>query len=105
MPTPRKLRERPQLAIMPAAFTDETSEAVVGIRARPLRELVARLGIPHRRIGKRLFLETAVFLAHLRADAAIEGEAPPAPTIANAQPESANEVLEALGLRVVGGRR
>ncbi len=74
----RNLRPRStaSIAIAPATVTDLTSAIVLGLEARPYRELLAREHVPHARIGKRVIARVEDVLAALDRVAARQQDEP-----------------------------
>lgn len=96
----RPLRPRPPLAIAPVFVTQKTSFAVLGIDERPFLEQVVPLCEGHVvSLGKLRAIPVDVVLERLRSKAAAGSTVPSPVTTADDQPESADGVLKALGLR------
>lgn len=72
----RSLRPRASeaLIVQPAAVSDRTSAAVLGLDARPYREFLVREQVPFARVGRRVVARLDLVLAALDRVAAREGE-------------------------------
>jgi hypothetical protein len=84
----RALRPRATeaLGVVPVTVTDRTAPAVLGLEPRTFRELVARLGVPHVTLGRRIVVPVAAMLE------ALEGAAvDPAPRSGAAERDAADD--------------
>jgi len=88
------------LAIVPAAVTDRTAPAVLGLEPRAYRRLVERERIPHAVVARRVVCRVDDVLAALDRVARRTGDTEvvdPAADDLDDQPQSADEVLRRLG--------
>jgi hypothetical protein len=99
-PSRRNLKPKPATAMRAVTFTDDDPSCfpVTGLVGHRVREVVAKLAIPHVRIGRRMIIAVDAWESAIGRAARAPGEAP-VDEVASDQPETADEVLAALGRR------
>jgi hypothetical protein len=100
----RAKRAKPLVVVAPLSITDDDQDAMpkTGMSGRRLREFVRAHGVGHHMEGRRMVVDAGDYVAKLRELASGKGE-PSVQRRDEAELSTPESVLEAAGLRLVGG--